>query len=85
MTLYNHTGGWWFKETSPATGTCTAGETDFTNNVTGLIPGTPYTYKAYSNDTCATEIASKTFTTGGVSVSNLDAKSFKLSDIGVVN
>ena len=75
LTLHNHTGDWWFKETSPATGTCTAGESDFTNNVSGLIPGTEYTYKAYSNDTCATEIASQTFTTGGVSVSNLDASS----------
>ena len=71
LTLHNHTGDWWFQETSPATGTCTAGESDFTNNVSGLIPGTEYTYKAYSNDTCATEIASQTFTTGGVSVSNL--------------
>ena len=71
LTLHNHTGDWWFQETSPATGNCTAGETDFTNNVTGLIPGTAYTYKAYNNDTCATEIASQTFTTGGVSVSNL--------------
>ena len=71
LTLHNHTGGWWFQETSPATGTCTAGETDFTNKVTGRIPGTAYTYKAYSNDTCTTEIASQTFTTGGVSVSNL--------------
>ena len=48
LTLHNHTGDWWFKETSPATGTCTAGESDFTNNVSGLIPGTEYTYKAYS-------------------------------------
>ena len=71
LTLHNHTGDWWFQEDSPTTGTCTAGESDFTNNVSGLIPGTEYTYKAYSESGCNTEIASKTFTTGGVSVSNL--------------
>ena len=85
LTLHNHTGDWWFQETSPATGNCTAGETDFTNNVTGLIPGTSYTYKAYSNDTCATEIASKTFTTGGVSVSNLSISSIVGCIVGVLN
>ena len=73
LELSNHTGDWWFRETSPSTGTCTKGESDFTNNVTGLIPGTEYTYKSYDVDTCASshESASVTFTTGGVSVSNL--------------
>ena len=73
LKLENHTGSWWFKETSPSTGTCTAGESDFTNDLTGLIPGTEYTYKSYDVDTCETthEGASVDFTTGGVSVSNL--------------
>ena len=73
LTLSNHTGNWWFKETSPDTGTCTAGDADFTNELRDLIPGTEYTYKAYDVDTCEAthEGASVTFTTGGVSVSNL--------------
>ncbi len=73
LKLSNHTGNWWFREASPATGTCTAGESDFTNSLTGLIPGTEYTYKAYDVDGCGAthESASVTFTTGGVSVSNL--------------
>ena len=83
LTLYNHTGDWWLQQTSPATGNCTAGETDFSNNVTGHIPGTAYTYKAYSNDTCATEIASKTFTTAGVSVSNLGPTDNYTTHVGV--
>ena len=85
LELSNHTGNWWFRETSPSTGTCTAGESDFTNDLTDLIPGTEYTYKAYDVSSCADthESASVTFTTGGVSVSNLDASS--LSDrVGVL-
>ena len=74
LELSNHTGNWWFRETSPSTGTCTAGESDFTNDLTDLIPGTEYTYKAYDVSDCGDthESASVTFTTGGVSVSNLD-------------
>ena len=73
LELSNHTGDWWFKETAPETGSCTAGEADFTNDLSGLIPGTEYTYKAYDVDTCGAthESASVDFTTGGVSVSNL--------------
>ena len=73
LKLENHTGNWWYKETAPNTGTCTAGESDFTNSLAGLIPGTEYTYKSYDVDTCGDthEGASVTFTTGGVSVSNL--------------
>ena len=74
LELSNHTGSWWFRETSPSTGTCTAGESDFTNDLSGLIPGTVYTYKSYDVDDCGDthESASVTFTTGGVSVSNLE-------------
>ena len=85
LELSNHTGDWWFRKTSPSTGTCTAGESDFTNDLDDLIPGTEYTYKAYDVSSCADthESASVTFTTGGVSVSNLDASS--LSDrVGVL-
>ena len=85
LKLENHTGDWWFKETAPNTGTCTAGESDFTNNLTGLIPGTEYTYKSYDVDTCGDthEGASVTFTTGGVSVSNLDATALS-NQLGVI-
>ena len=77
LELSNHTGDWWFKRTAPDAGTCTAGESDFTNDLTGLIPGTEYTYKAYGASSCAdTHVsASVDFTTGGVSVSNLDENS----------
>ena len=76
LELSNRTGDWWFKQTAPDAGTCTAGESDFTNDLTGLIPGTAYTYKAYGASTCGDthESASVDFTTGGVSVSNLEGR-----------
>ena len=56
---------WWLKETSPNTGTCTAGEADFSHDLSSLNAGTSYTYKAYSDSACsaANELASETFAT----------------------
>ena len=65
LTLAGPVANWWLKETSPSTGTCTAGESDFSHTLSSLSGGTSYTYKAYSASGCATadEIASVTFTT----------------------
>ena len=65
LTLAGPVANWWLKETSPSTGTCTAGESDFSHTLSSLSGGTSYTYKAYSASGCATadEIASMTFTT----------------------
>ena len=56
--------------------------------LTGLIPGTEYTYKSYDVSTCGDthEGDSVTFTTGGVSVSNLgDAASSHQLTVGDFN
>ena len=72
LTLTGHTGNWWLKRTAPTAGTCDSMGTTTTKNLASLQENTTYTYKAYSNATCATEIASETFTTRGpVTVSNL--------------
>ena len=64
LTLANHTGDWWLKKTAPTpAGTCTAGEADFSHALSSLTAGTAYTYRAYRDSGCATEIASATFTT----------------------
>ena len=67
LTISNHTGGWWYKKTSPTpAGACTARTSSQpTAALTGLAAGTAYTYKAYSASGCAdaNEIASETFTT----------------------
>ena len=65
LTIAGRTGNWWLKETSPSTGTCTAGEADFSHALSTLTAGTTYTYKAYSDSSCTTtnELATETFTT----------------------
>ena len=85
LELSNRTGDWWFKRTAPDAGTCTAGESDFTNDLTGLIPGTNYTYKSYDVDGCGDthESASVDFTTVGVSVSNLGTQNDAGCPLGV--
>ena len=87
MTLTNHTGNWWLRETSPSTGTCTAGEADFSHALSGLVPGTEYTYKAYDVSTCGDThvISDETFTTGGVSVSNLSRNQTFVCFMGAIN
>ena len=75
LKLSNHTGAWWYKRTAPEAGTCTAGDsTDYTSDLTGLTPVTEYTYKSYDVSNCGdTHVgASVTFTTLGLSVSNLN-------------
>ena len=62
LTLTGHTGNWWLKQTSPSTGTCTAGEADFSHALDTLTAGTSYTYTAYRDSTCATLIDTVTFT-----------------------
>ena len=63
LTLVRYTGNWWLKQTSPSTGTCTAGEADFSHALSTLTADTTYTYTAYSNNSCATVIDTATFTT----------------------
>ena len=63
LTLANHGGNWHYKETAPTAGSCSAAQTGAGVNLTGLTEGTSYTYKAYSDSACATDLASVTFTT----------------------
>ena len=63
LTITGETGSWWLKRTTPAGGTCTAGESDYTHALSTLTMGTAYTYKAYRDSACAgTAIHSVTFT-----------------------
>ena len=64
LTITNHTTAWWYKYTTPTGDSCSS------NAVTGLMidpsnlsPNTDYTYKAYSNNNCSTELASESFLT----------------------
>ena len=64
LTLGNYTGDWYYKYTAPAGGTCAASAvTASTKDLTELAGNTTYTFKAYSDSGCATELASETFLT----------------------
>ncbi len=59
LNLTSHSGAWWYKYTTPAGGSCSsqvaAGTT--TATATGLAPDTSYTFKAYDDNACSTELA----------------------------
>ena len=65
LTITGQTGNWWLQETAPSTGTCTAGESDYSHALSSLTASTAYTYKAYSAAGCNStdELHSVTFTT----------------------
>ena len=60
LTIANHTLDWFYKYTAPATppGTCSGviRTGTFTANLASLIAGTNYTFKAYSDISCNTEL-----------------------------
>ena len=87
LTIANYTGtNWYYKYTTPTGGTCSAAQTGTTASLTTLTANTAYTFKAYSDSGCATEVTSDTtdaeFTTAsGVSLraNNITNTSFRLT------
>ncbi len=69
LTIANHTGNWYHKDASPSAGTCSGPISQTTADLSGLTGGTDYTWKAYSDSSCSTEIASETFSTVGLTAS----------------
>ena len=63
LTLTGHTGNWWLKRTTPTDTTCKAKPGTYTENVYRLTASTDYTYGAYSDSDCTTEITTASFTT----------------------
>ncbi len=59
LTVGNWTEAWWYKHTVPSNGTCSAEVAAGTSiaNVTGLSGNTNYTFRAYSDSLCTTELA----------------------------
>ena len=61
LSIVNHSGAWYYKKTVPTgDNTCTAVSSGTTASLTGLTAGTSYTYKAYSDTSCGTELTSAT-------------------------
>ena len=76
LTIANHTDAWYYKSTTTGQTTCqgpvAAGTS--TASLTGLTGNTSYVYSAYSDSGCTTAnllATAASFTTSGVSVSNL--------------
>ena len=65
LTLSNHTGDWWYRggDRSGGDGPCTAGPSNFIVDLADLKASTPYTYSAYSDLRCTTQITSATTVT----------------------
>ena len=85
LTLNGHTGDWWLKRTTPSNGTCAAGEADFSHALSSLNSGTTYTYKAYSDSACSTEIASETFTTAAVDYDTDNDRLIEITTLAQLN
>ena len=65
ITISNHSGDWYHERTTPSGGTCSSvvsTGTDF-DNLSSLDSNTDYTWKAYSDSACTTELASEEFLT----------------------
>ena len=65
LTLSGHTGDWWYKGgiRRQGEGPCTSGPANFVLDLVGLSGDTEYTYNAYSDSSCGTQIASIFITT----------------------
>ena len=58
LTIGSYSGNWYYKYTSPSSGTCSStAVTGTTKDLTNLSSNTSYTFKAYSDTGCSTELA----------------------------
>ena len=63
LTIANHSGDWYHRQTQPSTGTCSSAVSAAAASLEGLSGSTSYTWKAYGDSTCSDDIASASFTT----------------------
>ena len=64
LTIANHAGAWWYKSATTGKTDCTSAGSTASASVTGLTPGTAYVFKAYSDSSCGTLLATASeFTT----------------------
>ncbi len=66
LTLAAYASTWYYKADKAPHNTCSSAQTGLTAALSGLTPGTEYTYTTYRDSSCETEIADgNTFTTAG--------------------
>ena len=79
LTISGHTAAWWHKsDQTNATCVSVAANTS-SANLTNLTGGTTYVWKAYSDSSCSTELASTTFTTIAVTIDQITATTARLN------
>ena len=71
--IANYSGTWYYKRTSPSAGQCTSAGSAATKSLSGLDSGTSYTFKAYSDSGCQTELDSADLLTKPGKVSGVSA------------
>ena len=72
LTLANYSPSWHYKYTTPNGGTCSSAQTGETAEAINLTAGTTYTFKAYTDSTCSTElVTAANFTTPSLTSSNV--------------
>ena len=82
LNMEGYGGDWYFKQTAPSVGDCTAGG-GTTHALSGLSPGTAHGFTAYWDGSCADAIGSVTFTTpASLTVSDVQATSVTLNLAG---
>ena len=84
LTISNHTGAWYYRQTVPATGTrpCTSrSASQTTASLTNLSGGTAYTFKAYSDSNC-TSANELTSTTTDADFTTLDLAATSITQSG---
>ena len=79
LTISGHTAAWWHKS-DQTNATCVSGAANTPSaNLTNLTGGTTYVWKAYSDSSCSTELASTTFTTIAVTIDQITATTARLN------
>ena len=80
LTIAGHSGNWHYQYTTPTGGSCASAGSGTTANVTGLSPNVAYTFKAYSDSSCNTELATAAaVTTYQLAVSDVSDNAAKLT------
>ena len=79
LTISGHTAAWWHKsDQTNATCASVAANTS-SANLTNLTGGTTYVWKAYSDSSCTSELASTTFTTIAVTIDQITSTTARLN------
>ena len=83
LILFHYGTPWYYKYTIPGGGSCSSAVNSASVDLTGLSSGTAYTFKAYSDNACTTELATaSSFTTLGLAASSVEATGATLTISG---